>query len=239
MSENRKNYHWLAERFRRRIVDDAWKTSEKIPTERALSDEFSVTRVTIRRALRLLEDEKLIRRVQGSGTYVNPKSGRRIPLMIDYAGSMSEHSPELKRKLLRKKWIAADEELAADLNLKVGTRVLTGERVDSSPNGIVAYDHFHIQEEFAENISDSVLETIDFVGAWSEAEGIRIENCRQIVEAELADAECRKHLKMPAGSPVLKSTECYFTNGCVPTGMFVSYYHPERICISSNCNWSV
>lgn len=48
----------------------------KLPTERALADEFGVGRRAVRRALEVLETEGLIWRRQGSGTYVGqPRDG--------------------------------------------------------------------------------------------------------------------------------------------------------------------
>lgn len=43
----------------------------KLPTERALADIFDVSRITIRKALALLEEENYVKRIQGKGTYYN------------------------------------------------------------------------------------------------------------------------------------------------------------------------
>ena len=48
MTENHKNYHWLAGQFRNKIINEEWLPSDKLPTERALSQEFGVTRERIR-----------------------------------------------------------------------------------------------------------------------------------------------------------------------------------------------
>ena len=234
--ENKKNYHWLAERFRAKISTREWVSLERIPTERALSQEFDVTRVTIRRALRVLEDERLIRRRQGSGTYVNPNRTHRIPLMIDYAGSMSDHAPKLRRELISKEIARASESIAADLNINIDAPVLHARRIDFSPDAIVAYDHVWISEEFTSNLTDFILENVNFLETWSEAANFKVSSCRQTIEAVSSDDACRKHMKMEIGAPVLKSTEFYYADNNVIAGMFVSYYNPEHICISSNYN---
>lgn len=43
----------------------------KLPTERALAEIFDVSRITIRKALALLEEENYVKRIQGKGTYYN------------------------------------------------------------------------------------------------------------------------------------------------------------------------
>lgn len=237
MTENQKNYRWLAEQFRSKIMNGEWLPSEKISTERALTQKFGVTRVTIRRALRILEDERLIRRSQGSGTYVNPGHSRRIPLMIDYSGSMRDHAAELNRQLISKKIIAASDSIAAKLNIKPGTKILYAERVDSTAEAAVAYDQVYIAEKFAHELSILELEKINFLEAWSQVCHFQVSCCQQYIEAVRADKSCQQHLKLRAGSPVLKSTEFYYTGNHIIAGMFISFYHPEQIYISSNYNW--
>ncbi|HEY5800458.1 MAG TPA: histidine utilization repressor [Burkholderiaceae bacterium] len=47
-----------------------WKEGDVIPSEQALTKQFSVSRMTVNRALRELSDEQILIRRQGSGTYV-------------------------------------------------------------------------------------------------------------------------------------------------------------------------
>ena len=54
-----------------RIKSGEWKPGDQIPSERDLSSQFGVSRVTIRQALANLEDEDLVRRAQGQGTFVS------------------------------------------------------------------------------------------------------------------------------------------------------------------------
>lgn len=55
----------------RRIFEGIYQDGDPIPPERKLSEELGVSRVTMRKALKLLEDERIISRVQGSGTRVS------------------------------------------------------------------------------------------------------------------------------------------------------------------------
>lgn len=48
----------------------AWKEGEAIPGEEALARQFGLSRMTVNRAIRELGDERIVTRVQGSGTYV-------------------------------------------------------------------------------------------------------------------------------------------------------------------------
>jgi GntR family transcriptional regulator len=59
-----------AEQLRSSILDGRRSAGERLPSEPDLAREFGVSRATLRDALRALEDEGLVRRVHGSGTYV-------------------------------------------------------------------------------------------------------------------------------------------------------------------------
>ncbi|HEX3984060.1 MAG TPA: FadR/GntR family transcriptional regulator [Acidisoma sp.] len=53
----------------REIASGRWRIGDKLPTERELGETYGVARNTVRRALRALEDEKLIIRHVGRGTF--------------------------------------------------------------------------------------------------------------------------------------------------------------------------
>lgn len=55
------------------IQSGRWQEGDVIPTEAALAQQFSVSRMTVNRALRELSAEQVVHRIQGSGTYVAPQ----------------------------------------------------------------------------------------------------------------------------------------------------------------------
>lgn len=81
-----KLYHWA----HTLITSGVLKNSEKFPSETSLQKKFGYSRQTVRTALQKLEDEKLITRVRGSGTYVsyegitNENKGPRVGLLMSY-----------------------------------------------------------------------------------------------------------------------------------------------------------
>lgn len=63
-------YAQIAEIFRRRISRGLWPAGMRMPSNDELAHSFGVARVTIRQALTLLAQEKLIDARQGRGTFV-------------------------------------------------------------------------------------------------------------------------------------------------------------------------
>jgi DNA-binding GntR family transcriptional regulator len=231
-------YRDIANLLRKKILSSPAEGNSKMPDERTLSEKYSVSRLTMRRALRILEDEKLIRRVQGSGTYMNPASSRKIPLMIDYTGSMKEYAPSLKRKLLSSKVCPVGNDTGAEMNLSAEDDILYAERVDFLKKQPIAYDKAHINLEFAGMLQKRDFEHIDFIEWWTRICGFTIEYCMQNIEAVSADPESAEKLLVEEGSPLLKSSEHYFVKRGVPVGFFISFYNPKYISIRTQYNWA-
>lgn len=56
------------------IIDGATDEKQPLPTQQALADRHQVSRLTIREAVRVLQEHNVLRVEQGRGTYVNPRS---------------------------------------------------------------------------------------------------------------------------------------------------------------------
>jgi GntR family transcriptional regulator len=61
-----------------RVATGIWKPSTAIPNEGDLAREFGVSSGTMRKALELMEAERLLTRRQGRGTFVNDQSAKEL-----------------------------------------------------------------------------------------------------------------------------------------------------------------
>ncbi|PBD21755.1 GntR family transcriptional regulator, partial [Pseudomonas aeruginosa] len=66
-------YLQLARNLESAIHAGQWKAEEALPSERNLSETLNISRVTARKALEVLFEQGLIRRNQGSGTFITPR----------------------------------------------------------------------------------------------------------------------------------------------------------------------
>lgn len=62
---------WICAQLRQAILEGGYAHGEKIPAERQLAHAYGASRTTIRAALGQLEQERLVSRRVGSGTFVN------------------------------------------------------------------------------------------------------------------------------------------------------------------------
>lgn len=75
-------YLQLVEIFRQRIAKGMWSEGEMLPSIELLMREFSVARITVRQAIKLLSDEGLVSPQRGRGTLINQIPGRERSLRV-------------------------------------------------------------------------------------------------------------------------------------------------------------
>ncbi|HLO12383.1 MAG TPA: GntR family transcriptional regulator [Pseudoneobacillus sp.] len=72
-SDNRHLYLQVIDRLKQDIEKGIYKEREKLPSEFDLAKQLGVSRATLREALRILEEENVIIRRHGVGTFVNAR----------------------------------------------------------------------------------------------------------------------------------------------------------------------
>jgi len=70
---NSPKYSILANAIRKKIAGGTYRDGDKLPSENELSLQYGYSRQTVRQAFGVLEEEGLLRRERGSGTYVHHK----------------------------------------------------------------------------------------------------------------------------------------------------------------------
>ena len=124
--------------IKERILNDGFD-ADRIPSETDLASELGVSRTTIRDALSRLELEGVIFRKQGAGTFINT-AGLQIKTRLEdiwsYEAMLQAHGYTTGTHILKIERQAATVEIAADLNLRSGTPLLTIQKLilaDSRP----------------------------------------------------------------------------------------------------------
>lgn len=128
------------ESLRAAIAEGAYQPGSQLPTEAELVGMLGVSRTVVREALRALEEDGLVARRQGVGTFVreqpiikNLNVNYGITEMIETAGLTAGTS------YMDMHTAAADAEMAAQLHLPPGAPVVTVARVRTADGRPVVY----------------------------------------------------------------------------------------------------
>lgn len=138
-------YRQIADTLQQEITHGMYNPSGKLPSEAALEQRFSVSRVTVRLALKYLTDEGLVERKQGKGTYASGKKvAHGINVMRSFHESLKQQGLNASMALLDKQRVAIPDSLSGlfkgGSDLTYITRL---HRVDDEPIA-VGYSHFSV-----------------------------------------------------------------------------------------------
>lgn len=115
-------YFQLQETLKEKIEIGLWSPGEALPAEAELCATYRVSRTVVRQALAILEQDRQIYRVRGSGTFVaTPKIEQR-------AGGLSRllanNMPGTRITILDARRQAASRRIRTQLDLKTGSDIL-------------------------------------------------------------------------------------------------------------------
>ena len=87
-------YIRLYDLLKQRIENGEYKNGQKLPTEYQLTQDFDLSRQTVRQSLKMLESDGYIERIQGSGSYVRyenivPRQNMTIAVITTYISAVS------------------------------------------------------------------------------------------------------------------------------------------------------
>lgn len=112
--------------IKERILNDDYDGG-RIPSETDLANQLGVSRTTIRDALSRLENEGVVFRKQGAGTFVN-KAGLQIKSRLEeiwcYEAVLEDHGYTPSTRILGLNLEAAERDVADELKLSIGDQLL-------------------------------------------------------------------------------------------------------------------
>jgi GntR family transcriptional regulator len=135
-------YEQIADRIREEILGGVLRPGDRLPTERELGNTFNASRGTVRQALTRLADEGLVRRTQGSGTYVLASSPMsRFFSLSTFDDEMRSLGRIPSTRVLRAETIAAHADDAVRLDISPGEPVHRIDRLRLADNRPMAVEH--------------------------------------------------------------------------------------------------
>jgi GntR family transcriptional regulator len=201
---------------------------QRLPSEPDLAKQLGVSRATLREAMRSFEAQGLIRRKQGSGTFVVGKMQ-----VLDSGLEVLESLETMARRFglevsvsdLSIESIRADEELAQALDLAVGEPLTRIRRVVRAENRPVAY-LVDILPEKVLNAKDLSPEFYGSVLDFLLVRGDPLTTSRANVSAIGASAEVAKPLQIQRGDVLLHFNAQLYDAGGKVVDHSLSYFIP-------------
>jgi GntR family transcriptional regulator len=227
-------YNRLYNLLHDQILSGRFKPGDKLPPERELCDTFGVSRITCRHALSLLQDQGLVERFPGRGTFITRIHPHKVPILDgDYPGSMLRGAPNIRRKLLMRAEVDPPPHIQELLGLLKTERSLLIERLDLQGEEPLSFDRGYFPLNRARTIDSTLAVQVDFLEQWAEREPVDYSYTRVSVEAIEADAIAHERLAVPLKSPMLLESDVVYTKDGKAVAVFETVYRGDRFKLVS------
>lgn len=205
------------------------KPGGKLPSEPELAKMLGVSRATLREAMRAFEEQGLIRRRQGVGTFV-VRHQQVIETGVEVLESIESVAAriglEVSMGMLNIERMPANSEQAVELHRLEGTTLVQLTRVINAEERPVAFLVDLLPEEFLpinglkEDFTGSVLDCLLKRGT------PELDHSKTEIQAVAAPSEIARALQIQRGDVLLKFTANLFTAGGELVDHSSSYFLP-------------
>lgn len=194
-----------------RIGDGRLADGSRLPNERLLAAQYGVSRVTVRRALGRLRDERLIQSVQGAGTFVTPTVLGETPnALMSFSQLATARGLTAGAEVLDVRCRPATIEEAEQLLVAPGVEVASIDRIRTLDGIPVAISSSIVPCACAPGLTELDWSTASVYDELTRA-GNAPTRADYSVEAQAADERAATLLRMSVGDPVLVTRSASFT----------------------------
>jgi len=197
-------YIQIHNEIRKEIESGKWTVGERIPSERQLSQDFDVSRMTLRQAIQTLVDEGILQRQVGSGTYV---ASSKVQEKMSGTTSFTEITEGQGKKPSSKtvSYHVADPSISEieKLKLKNGDQILRMERIRYADNQPICFEVTTIPMDIVSTLNKKDI-TSSLYKALEDKAGLKLGTATQTVSAMLSSEKIANFLNVKRGSAILR-----------------------------------
>jgi DNA-binding GntR family transcriptional regulator len=223
-------YMELRQTLAAEIAAGAFAVGAKFPTEYELCDRFSVSRHTVREALRALEDQGLLARQAGLGTTVLARTPAALyTSTLDSLGGLHDYATETAFEKQNEGFVTIRGGLAEILGREPGERWLrfAGPRRMVS-GAAICWTEIFVGESYSAERGRLVSTEAPVYEIVARQFGLEIREVEQRVSALAMPPEIAKALDAEAHKPALMTRRRYFADGDTPFEISLSIHPGDR-----------
>lgn len=153
-------YIKIHNQIKRDVENHVYKVGDRIPAERPLAVKFGVSRMTLRQAIKTLEEEGILERRLGSGTYVaSQKVQEKMSGIMSFTEITQANGQIPSSKLISYQIGKPSLSEKERLNLTPDSEVLRMERIRFADETPICYEVVTIPYHLVENLSKDDIST--------------------------------------------------------------------------------
>ncbi len=228
---NQPRYVQIKNEILHRIQSGDLQPEDQIPSEHQLSRKFSVSRLTVQRAIRELVSEGLLRRAQGSGTFVTDFTHRFSLIEVrDVVAEIRRLGGKPTTEVLLHRRFTPPEEIQKLLEVEPETDVFHVALVQSMDGEPVACEErFAVVDVYPDFLHQDFARTsvFDYLASRSVLEDIE-----NVVSAVLADKRMASMLEIDPAEPCVRVQRRNWYKGQCVTLTHITYAGIKQVLAS-------
>ena len=203
MDSSKPLYLQVEADIKNRILSKQYMPGDKLPTENELSDQYNVSKITIRKAIQNLSDEGYVNKVQGKGTFINFKKDKLyLNKTSGFKESLSSLGHASRHDIIQASFLNADEDIAEKLMIPMGTKVVYIERLVWQDNEPIAIDKIYIEDARFPDFITTLSKDRSFYQVMDECYHIRPNHSVLEIDGKAAQSHSADTLKCNVGDPL-------------------------------------
>src|ERR1700722_514946 len=212
------------------ISSGEFPVGSQLPTEEQLIRRFAVSRTTVRKAIQNLSDRGLIEIRRGTGTFVaQPKILQDLTELTGFVEDMELLGRAATARLVDRRVISADSDVARHLGLPTGANVMRIQRVRLADGVSISFDETYLPLHIGGKIVTHDLEVNPIFALLEQRYDIPLVEADFNLEAASADQQIAFELGVPVGSPIFLIERTSYTVGDRPVDYEKLYYRGDLI----------
>lgn len=202
-----------AELALRTMIDEGqWPAGSQIPNEDRLCEMLGISRITLRHALRNLEEIGLLRREHGRGTFVRSATVvAGVRGLTSFTEEMRSLGLQTSSVLLDAQILAASPEIAEALQVAEGSSIVRLRRIRLGNGRPVGIQTSHLPAALTEGLIEVAAGLTSLYDWLRDHAGIVPVKAREVYRVGVISTEDAPHLEQPAGTPAFEVERIAFT----------------------------
>jgi GntR family transcriptional regulator len=223
-------YYQLKQLLHNDIERGVYCAGDKLPSETEMIQRYGVSRITVRQALSELENEGVVVRRHGRGSYVAERNIEQdLVRLTDFVEDMELAGLAPSSQVLSFKREGASVAIAEAVGVAVGDEVIRVDRLRQADERPIAYDITWLPLRFGLLLSEAELGQDTIYHILETRYQIPIEGGVFHITASVASAEQAHLLHVAPGTGLLLIRRVSYTTGNVPLYVQDRYYRTDRV----------
>lgn len=213
----------------KQINNGKYAENESLPSERVLSIEFGVSRMTARKAVDQLEKEGFVERIARKGTFVKSRKLIRSAELSGFGDALRDQGlKDVTSIELRKKMTEADAFLATKLKIKVGDPIYILTRLRCAEGKPYAMEITHIPLNRFPGINKIDFSKNSLFGTMKDDYKIRATTAERLISVTFCNAFVAEHMQLTEKDPIFQLHSVAYDAQKIPMEYLISYNPIDR-----------